>query len=244
MQNDGMNLWRQMGETLANEITNGVWTPGSRIPSAPDLAIRFGVNRHTALRALAHLQDEGLVRIERGRGAFVVEDVISYRMGPRTRFEENLVGLNRVPSRKLISLGDLPADEAVAAGLGIPVGQTATLARLLGEANGLPLSYGSNYFPTSRLPGISEVFRSAQQEEKERLSITACLHQVGITDFQRKMMRVRSRQPTNDEARYLRMPPNESVLEVIVTNVDSDGIPVMYAATCFCSSRVEFVMDM
>ncbi|WP_051505724.1 phosphonate metabolism transcriptional regulator PhnF [Mesorhizobium sp. WSM2561] len=244
MQKEGINLWRQIGETLADEITKGVLAPGSRVPAAPDLALRFGVNRHTVLRALSRLQDEGLVRIERGRGAFVVENPILYRMGVRTRFEENLAGLNKVPGRKLTALVNLPAPKLVAESLAIPLGDTVTLVSLLGDADGVPLSYSRNYFPTSRLPGIREAFQNAVEQKEKRLSITACLQEVGINDFRRKAVRVRSRQPTADEARYLQMSQAESVLELIATNVDQNDMPLIFAETCFCSSRVEFVLDM
>ncbi|UCI31756.1 phosphonate metabolism transcriptional regulator PhnF [Mesorhizobium sp. B4-1-4] len=244
MQKEGINLWRQIGETLADEITNGVLSPGTRVPAAPDLALRFGVNRHTVLRALAHLQDEGLVRIERGRGAFVVDNPILYRMGARTRFEENLTGLNKVPGRELTALVNLPAPKLVAESLAIPLGETVTLVSLLGDADGIPLSYSHNYFPTFRLPGIREAFQTAVEQKRQRMSITACLKKVGVADFRRKSVRVRSRQPTADEARHLQMPPTESVLELIVINVDQSDVPIIFAETCFCSSRVEFVMDM
>jgi GntR family phosphonate transport system transcriptional regulator len=244
MQKEGVNLWRQIGETLAEEITNGVLAPGARVPAAPDIAVRFGVNRHTVLRALSHLQDEGLVRIERGRGTFVVENAIPYRMGARTRFEENLLGLNKVPGRRMIALADLPAPQPVAEALSIPLGETTTLVSLIGHADGVPLSYGHNYFPTSRLQGIREAFQIAGEQKRERLSIAGCLQEVGLTDFRRRTVRVRSRQPTADEARHLQMSPVESVLELTVTNVDQNDSPVIYAVTCFCSSRVEFVLDM
>lgn len=243
MERDGINLWKQIGETLAQEITAGVLAPGARVPAAPDLATRFGVNRHTVLRAVSHLQEEGLVRIERGRGAFVVENIIPYRMGAMTRFEENLQGLNRVPGRQLVSLVDLPAPQQVADALAIAPGEIVTLACLLGEADGIPLSYGYNYFPTSRLVGIHEAFRAAREDKKERLSVSDCLRSVGVSNFRRKSICVRSRQPSADEARHLKMSPSESVLDLFAINVDSNDVPIIYASTCFCSGRVEFVLD-
>src|SRR5882672_10134367 len=87
MNRDGMTVWRQISQTLAGEIDDGVLAPGQRLPASADLAARFGVNRHTVLRAISHLQVEGLVRTERGGGIYV-ERAIPYRMGTRTRLEE------------------------------------------------------------------------------------------------------------------------------------------------------------
>ncbi|HUO00134.1 MAG TPA: GntR family transcriptional regulator, partial [Bradyrhizobium sp.] len=65
MNASGISLWRQVGETLLQEIDQGVLSPGERLPTDADLAARFQVNRHTVRRALAHLQNEGLLRVER-----------------------------------------------------------------------------------------------------------------------------------------------------------------------------------
>jgi GntR family phosphonate transport system transcriptional regulator len=239
-----VSLWRQIGESLVHEIDQGVFRPGERLPASSDLALRFGVNQHTVLRAIAHLQDEGHIRIERGRGAFVAESPIPYRMGARTRFEQNLLEVNRAPARELVTLIDLPASAAVAAALAISEGDPVTLVALIGKADEVPLSYGQNYFPTQRLPRIAEAFRMLSAGPAERFSITEALRAVGVRDFRRSRIVVRSRPPWPDEARHLRMPLNESVLDLAVTNVNArGGKPVMYATTCFCASRVEFVID-
>lgn len=241
---EDLSRWRQIGATLVAEIDSGVFAPGERLPASADLAARFGVNRHTVLRAISHLQDEGVVRVERGRrGTYVVENVLRYRMGARTRFEENLAALNRVPWRRLVALREHPAPDVVAAALEIAPAAPVTLAALLGEADGIPISYGYNYFPSARFVGILEAFRALGEGPPERLSITAALALVGVNAFRRLDIRLRSRMPTADEARRLSMPVSESVMEIEVTNVDNLSRPVMYALTCFAASRVEFVLE-
>ena len=243
MGKDGIALWRRVGETLVKEIDGGTLEPGARLPPSDALAARFGVNQHTVLRAISYLQEQGLLRIERGRGTFVVENVIQYRMGASTRFEENLLQLNRVPSRRLTNLADIPAAREAARALEVAVGETITLVSLLGEADGVPISYGHNYFPSARLGGIGAAFRTLGAHGGDELSITAALAAVGVALFRRKVIRVRTRAPSEEEARQLAMPTTENVLEVEATNVDGGGRPVMYATTCFCGSRVEFVLE-
>ena len=50
------------------------------------LSERFGVNRHTVRRAISTLVEQGLLRVEQGRGTFVAEDVVEFVVGERTRF--------------------------------------------------------------------------------------------------------------------------------------------------------------
>jgi phosphoribosyl-ATP pyrophosphohydrolase len=66
----GIARWRQIAETLRQEVTSGVFVTG-RLPTESSLATRFHVNRHTVRRAVAVLVKEGIVRVEQGRGTFV-----------------------------------------------------------------------------------------------------------------------------------------------------------------------------
>jgi GntR family phosphonate transport system transcriptional regulator len=242
MEKDGINLWRQIGETLAEEIGTGALAPGDRLPASTDLAARFGVNQHTVLRAISHLQNEGLVRIERGRGTYV-SDVIPYRLGRRTRFEENLKELNRAPKRDLLSVTDITPPPAIAASLGMAAGELVTLVSVLAIADDVPVSINNNFFPRSRLLGIGDAYRVEAARQKPDLATQSVLAAFGIADFERRKIRIRGRQASQEEARLLRMPPQENVFEVEVLNVDMDRMPIVFGQTSFCLSRVEFVWD-
>ena len=67
----GLPIWRQIADTISSEISTSVYAPGQKLPTESELATRFGVNRHTVRRAVASLQDVGLLRVEQGRGTFV-----------------------------------------------------------------------------------------------------------------------------------------------------------------------------
>jgi len=242
MNNEGVALWRQISETLTGEIDEGVLSPGDRLPASAELAARFGVNRHTVLKAISHLQGEGLVRTERGGGIYV-EKAIPYRMGARTRLEENLREFSLAPDREIVSVVDLRAPKNVARALRIEPGDPVVLVTLVATADGIPISLNRNYFPTTRLPNIGTVFRELVKSESQSLATRAVLESQGVTDFRRRSMRIRGRTPTRNEEQYLRLPPNEWVFETEVTNVDTDGIPIVFGVTAFCITRVEFTMD-
>lgn len=242
MERDGINLWRQIGETLAEEIETGILAAGDRLPPSTDLAGRFGVNQHTVLRAISHLQSEGLVRIERGRGTYV-SDIIPYRLGRRTRFEENLRDLDRAPKRGLLSVAEIKAPPTVATNLGLQPGESVAHIIVLAIANDVPISVNNNFFAVSRLPGIAGAYKAEAARPNSDLATQSILAGFGITDFERRKIRIRGREATLDEMRHLRMPPEERVFEVEVLNVDATGKPIVFGQTSFCLSRVEFVWD-
>src|SRR3546814_18214382 len=69
----GGALWRQIAETVEKDIRGQVYEPGQRLPTEAELAERFSVNRHTVRRGIAFLEQEGVLRVEQGRGTFVQE---------------------------------------------------------------------------------------------------------------------------------------------------------------------------
>lgn len=242
MDDSGL-LWQRIGNTLAGEIGEGVIAPGTRLPADTDLATRFGVNRHTVRRALQHLQGKGLLRSEKGRGTFVVDDVTQYRLGGQTRFTQNLVGNNRVPGRHLVQLAQLPAPEEIALPLALEPGAPILLAVILGEADGVAIMLGRNHYPMERLPGLADAFHQYLEPGAGRLSVTAILQTCGVSEYRRRSTRVTARMPSDQEAKHLRMPSSEPVLETESVDVDAGGAPLIYAKTAFRAGRVQFVLE-
>jgi GntR family transcriptional regulator, phosphonate transport system regulatory protein len=244
MNKAGVSLWRQIGETLAEEIEQGVHVENARLPPAAELADRFSVNRHTVLKAISHLQSEGLIRIERGRGAYAIVNPLQFRIGPRRWFEQNLLESNLTPSRTIISMQGRVASADVATALKLPKSSKVLFVTLLGEADGFPVNLGYNYFPVKRLPEVEEVLRSFGEGRTESFSFRTLFRKLGVKDARRKKLRIRSRAPSREEVQHLKMAPNDHVLVTYVTQVDADDVPVAYAETCYCSSRVDLVLDL
>ncbi len=244
MEKAGISLWRQVGEALATEIENGVLATDERLPSSEALASRFSVNRHTILKAISHLESIGLVRMERGRGTYAVVNPLELRLGARSWFEQNLRESHRTPSRKLLGVQEIRAPAEVATALKLPENAPVLFVTLLGEADGIPVNYNYNYFPMKRLPGIADVFESFMKTPTENFSFTEVFKSVGVTDFRRKTIRIRSRPPRREEAVRLMMPPSGHVLVTEVTQVDAKDRPIAYAETCYSAGRVTLVVDL
>ncbi len=62
---------RQIADQLRERITSGDLAPGARLPSITTLMQDYGVARNTARRALAILEEEGMIEIVHGWGSFV-----------------------------------------------------------------------------------------------------------------------------------------------------------------------------
>ena len=175
----GVSLWRQIEEQISDDIASGMIAPGSRLPTEHDLAERFNVNRHTVRRAMKALEQEGLIRIEQGRGTFVHEHVIDYPVRRRTRFTENIMAQRRQPGGWVLLSERVKASPDVAEALELDEGALVSLIRTIGEADGRPISVADHFFCAERFPGMIEAF-------EESRSISKVLAQFGCHNCARR----------------------------------------------------------
>ena len=232
----GVALWRQIEQEIEADIRAKQFGPGDRLPTEAEMSQRFAVNRHTVRRAMLGLQERGLIRVEQGRGSFVQENIVDYRLSRRTRFSENILTLRRDPSGELVRVARLPADKTMAQMLGLRAGEPVLLLETLKSADGRPINLGSHHFPFRRFNGLAEAFKTEG-------SITAALRKFGVNDYTRKVTRVTARMPEEEEARLLAQPRNRPVLITESVNVDEAGVPIEYGMARFAADRVQFVFE-
>ena len=68
-----LSQYERLAGTLRDRIAAGTYARGDKLPSEMELMDESGLSRSTVRHALKVLVDEGLVRTERGRGAFVAD---------------------------------------------------------------------------------------------------------------------------------------------------------------------------
>lgn len=230
-------VWRRIRDALAEEIREGRWPTGARLPSENALAARFGVNRHTLRRAMAALQEEGLVHVRRGAGATVTHAATDYPLSRRTRFTANLLAAGRTPERTLLRLETVAAGRAEAEALEIPKGAPVHLHEGLSRADGVPVAFARAHFPARPLPGLPEALEATR-------SVTEALTRCGVPDYTRRWTRLTARRPGTLIARHLMIQETTPVLLAESLNVDPQGRPVEYGLTWFCTDRMPvFVGD-
>jgi DNA-binding GntR family transcriptional regulator len=66
---------RKSSRLIRNKILSGRLEASGRLPSEDELTRHFRVSRITIRSALSHLQNEGLIVRNYGRGTFVAEDI-------------------------------------------------------------------------------------------------------------------------------------------------------------------------
>jgi GntR family transcriptional regulator len=210
----------QVAAAIREAITAGEWAPGTLMPSEPELAARYGVTRATVNRALSVLRTEGLVRPERGRGTTVNElPVIRREAVARQRrdvreagqargaFDGELRRLGLTP-RSEVEVGQAPAAAAVAELLGVEPGAAVLARRRRMYADGIPVQMATSYLPLD----IAEGTPLAETDPGPGGAYSRLADLGHAPASYAETARVRP--PDDDEARFLRMDPDQRVVAI------------------------------
>lgn len=229
--------WLTIRDRLADDIAAGKFAPGARLPTEPELCIAFGAGRHSVRRAVASLAVEGKLRVEQGRGTFVeAMPQITYQIGRRTRFRQNLLEQGISPKGEHISAEILPAPSRVAQALEIAEGTPVHRLLRRGLADGVPINLGMSFHSAALFPDLAE-------RRAKGTSTTEIYRDHGIADYFRKRTTIFTRRPEPDEARLLSQHPDHPVMVVTKTDVTAEGRAIGYSEAVWAGDRVQFSFD-
>jgi GntR family transcriptional regulator len=107
----------QLAERLRQSITNGVYKPGDRIATEPELIERYAVSRITARQAVNHLVREGLVIRKQGKGTFVAGPVVRHDLLDMRGIYDEMLMQGLRPRTRLLTFAEVVPPPRVAARL-------------------------------------------------------------------------------------------------------------------------------
>lgn len=228
-------IYLQVAERLAAEVRQR-HQPGERIPPEPELAARFGVNRHTLRHAVDLLEVQGVLERRRGLGTYVLDPPVSYPLHAQARFSDNLAAAGRGSSARLIGAACEPAPADAAAALALRAGNTVWRLTTLREVDGAPMSLIDHWLPVERFAGLAAAYRGG--------SLHALLRRDYGVEPQRRSTAVAAALPLAAAARLLRMAPTHPVLRLRTLNIDAaTGRPIEYAVSSIRADRLELHID-
>ncbi|KIC28514.1 phosphonate metabolism transcriptional regulator PhnF [Leisingera sp. ANG-M6] len=224
-------VWKSIAIALTDDIAQGRYETGGKLPAEAQLATRFGVNRHTVRRALAEMSEQGLVHSRRGAGVFVAAKPTDYPIGRRVRFHQNLTREGRSPAKQILTLETRAASAREAKALHLDPGAEVHVYDGLSLADGQPIALFQSIFPADRFPGILGHLQ-------EQRSVTAALQKCGVEDYTRIETRITAKLATATQALHLRISEGSPILRTTGVNADPQGRPVEFGRTWFAGDRV------
>lgn len=229
-------LWLEIEDVLRGEIGGGLYRAGDKLPTEQALAARFGVNRHTVRRALAALSAAGMTHARRGSGVYVTAEPTEYRIGRRTRFQQNLASIGQTAERETIRLETRFATEREADALALAPDQRVHVFEGIGLTGEVPLLVFRSAFPAERLPKLPASLRRDG-------SITRALAAEGVGDYVRASTRISAEAASATQAGHLRCQEGAPLIRTVSVNHDPDGQPIEFGDTWFVGERVQIVIE-
>ena len=142
-------LYAQIARRLEQEITH-LYKAGEALPPESELAGRFGVNRHTLRRAVDELVAAGMLERRHGRGVFVIDNPLDYKLAAGTRFTETLSALGKSTDSKAIRKLIVPASGRIGERLALAHGEPTVWIETLRLAEDYPLCVISHFLPAGK----------------------------------------------------------------------------------------------
>lgn len=229
-------VWKSIAISLTDDIGQGRYGTGDKLPPETQLAARFGVNRHTVRRALSEMADQGLVHSRRGSGVFVAAAPTNYPIGKRVRFHQNITRGGQTPAKRILALETRAADSTEAAALQLEPGAMVHVYDGLSLADDQPIALFQSVFPAIPLPNMLTSLQEMQ-------SVTAALKACGVADYTRLETRITAKLATATQALHLRVSEGAPILRTTGVNIDPDGRPVEFGRTWFAGDRVTLTID-
>ena len=140
-------LYQQLKSVLKGEIERGVYKPGDRLPSEPDLIREYGISRITVRQALDDLEGEGLIVRRHGKGTYVAERQIEQELVRLTDFVEDMQRAGQNPSSQVLGRVYEAAHGPIAGALRLPEGTQVMRIDRLRMANEQPVAYDTTWLP-------------------------------------------------------------------------------------------------
>lgn len=229
-------IWKAIATSLSNDISEGIYQQGNKLPTEAVLAARFGVNRHTVRQAMGALADEGIVHARRGAGVFVAMKPTDYPIGRRVRFHQNLTAAGRTPAKEVLLLETRTAHASEAGALHLETGAVVHVYEGLSLVENTPIALFRSVFPAERFPDMLAHLHHDP-------SVTAALVQSGVADYTRASTRVNAKLATVTQALHLCIAEHAPILRTISVNADPDGCPVEVGRTWFAADKVTLTLS-
>ena len=227
--------YAQLRDALEEQIRNGNWKPGDRLPGETELCQMFEISRTVVRQALNEMSYAGLIHREKGRGTFVSEPKISSRslIQSLDGFYQDMAEKGFSPITHVLEQGIVPSNSKVAGYLKIePMSPVIKILRLRFIEDD-PIVLVTSYLPY-------ELCREVVNADLTRQSLYAFLEsQCGLT-IGRGRRGIDAVSANENEAELLNIELGSPLLLIDSISFLNDGTPVEYFHGLFRSDRLHF----
>jgi GntR family transcriptional regulator len=222
-------LWETVYTDLCTRLRRREFA--DRFPTDRELMDTYDVSRHTVREAVRRLQDDGVVKRERGRGSYVVDAGADQPLGSVYSLFRSIEA-SGASQDSLVLAQEGQANAQAAAVLALePDGELFYLERVR-CADGVPIAIDRAWLPFALAEPLLDVDFSHTALYDELLARCGCSPDAGTE-------RIRPVVPGPAESRHLGLDPGQPALE-IDRRTSYDGAPLEWRLTIIRGDRYLF----
>lgn len=228
-------VYIQIHDKLKEEIEQGLWKIGDRLPSERELAVSFGVSRMTLRQAIQTLADEGILERKIGSGTYVAREKVQEKMSGTTSFTEIMKLQNRVPSSKTVAFFTTTPSSSEMKRLGLKEHEPIIRMERIRYADKTPICFEVASIPSDLVKDFSK------KEITE--SFYSTLETKGGYKIGNANQTVSAMLASEQIAEYLDIKRGDAVLRLRQVSYLQDGQPFEYVRTQYVGNRFEFYLE-
>jgi DNA-binding GntR family transcriptional regulator len=226
-------MYRQLAETLREQIVGGAYGAGSLLPTERELMAQYDLSRVTVRAAMDMLATQGLLRRHRGKGTFVAPQRVRHDLSVLSGFYDALSAQGMEPASKLGVYRTVDAAEA--GDVALPYGKNVFVER----------TYLVDDEPIAVVRAALHPRASAiDRETAERHPNYAILTNLLSFSVERAEVSIRAALPEPAVAAALGIAENEPVLVLERTSFATDDVVVEKSRFFIRSDRYEFALSL
>ncbi|MBR2684319.1 MAG: GntR family transcriptional regulator [Atopobiaceae bacterium] len=224
-----MLKYQELVNTLLDELANGVYKKGDRLPTTPDLCERYGVSNTTVKRAMDELELQGIVARRRGSGVYIKETTVAKgiitRQGSTSQQMSGMTaeyeGTSQALTSEVHGFSVVRPSVEIADKLGMDSDGFAYYICRTRLVDGTPKVVEYTYMPISLIPNL--------RESTLRASIYHYIEDELGLKIGSAHRTIKAVMPTEDERTWLCTNEKEPLLEVRQVAYLADGTPFEYS---------------
>lgn len=154
IRDSGVACYQQLSDILIAQIEKKDLKPGNQLPTEIELSKVYKLNRHTVRQAIERLENEGFVYRMRGKGTFVANNKIPYKISKKARYTTSILDVGLTPDARLLDSFETTAGRELSVKLNVNPADKVTVLEILRFVNKIPFCQTTSFLSSAKFPEL------------------------------------------------------------------------------------------
>jgi GntR family transcriptional regulator len=229
-------LYSQVKTAILDYIEENDLNPGSVLPSERELSHLFSISRLTIRKALDHLEQEGTIFRQQGKGAFVGSSKLQQPLLVLTSFTEAVRQEGHTPGTQLLGYEIMENRHSISRKLNLEPGSKVLRISRLRSVDNLPFSLATSYLDAA----LAENLTQEDLQTQSLYSILQEKHNIILTKTKATLETVAVE---HADALLLNIKPGAPVFLMSGVTISKSGKVIEYFKVLYRGDRLKFMTE-